>query len=143
MLPSRGKKPLVPSQSDIGLVHHWIHKMLDWIKATDFNHLKNCSYRHPYSTIESVIFLSSSFSKVTKTPGLRPVTKEDFAGVHTLLQANLRKFHLSPILSLQEVEHWLLPRENVIDTYVVEVKFSLLWRLFSGINVNVVQCCSS
>lgn len=138
MLPPRGNKPLVPLQSDIGLADHRVHKMLDWIKAPDFNHLKNCSNRHPYSTIESVIFLSSSFSKVTKTPGLRPVTKEDFAGIHSLLQANLCKFHLSPILSLQEVEHWLLPRENVIDTYVVEVKFSLLWRLFSGKNVNFI-----
>ncbi|XP_041819075.1 glycylpeptide N-tetradecanoyltransferase 2-like isoform X2 [Chelmon rostratus] len=58
--------------------------------------------------------------EVTKTPGLRHMTKEDVAGIHSLLQANLCKFHLSPILSLQEVEHWLLPRENVIDTYVVE-----------------------
>ncbi|KAF3853610.1 hypothetical protein F7725_014298, partial [Dissostichus mawsoni] len=57
---------------------------------------------------------------VTKTPGLRRMTEEDAAGVHSLLQANLDKFHLSPILSLQEVEHWLLPRENVIDTYVVQ-----------------------
>lgn len=60
-------------------------------------------------------------SKVTKTPGLRPMNKEDIAGIHSLLQANLLKFHLSPILSLQEVEHWLLPKENVIDTYVVQV----------------------
>ncbi|XP_070783564.1 glycylpeptide N-tetradecanoyltransferase 1-like [Enoplosus armatus] len=58
--------------------------------------------------------------EVTKTPGLRPMTKEDVVGIHSLLQANLRKFHLSSIWSLQEVEHWLLPRENVIDTYVVE-----------------------
>ncbi|XP_031699887.1 glycylpeptide N-tetradecanoyltransferase 1-like isoform X1 [Anarrhichthys ocellatus] len=58
--------------------------------------------------------------EVTKTPGLRPLTEEDVVGLHSLLQANLRKFHLSSRLSLQEVEHWLLPRENVIDTYVVE-----------------------
>ncbi|KAI9536764.1 hypothetical protein NQZ68_031839, partial [Dissostichus eleginoides] len=57
---------------------------------------------------------------VTKTPGLRRMTEEDAAGVHSLLQTNLGKFHLSPMLSLQEVEHWLLPRENVIDTYVVQ-----------------------
>ncbi|XP_010778820.1 glycylpeptide N-tetradecanoyltransferase 2-like isoform X2 [Notothenia coriiceps] len=57
---------------------------------------------------------------VTKTPGLRRMTEEDAAGVHALLQANLGKFHLSPMLSLREVEHWLLPRENVIDTYVVQ-----------------------
>ncbi|XP_019127492.2 glycylpeptide N-tetradecanoyltransferase 1 [Larimichthys crocea] len=58
--------------------------------------------------------------EVTKTAGLRPMTKDDVAGIHSLLQAHLSKFHLSPSLSLQEVEHWLLPRENVIDTYVVE-----------------------
>lgn len=62
------------------------------------------------------------FVKVTKTPGLRPATKGDLEEIHSLLQANIRKFHLSTILSLQEVEHWLLPRENVVDTYVVEVK---------------------
>uniref|UniRef100_A0A8C9XIF0 Glycylpeptide N-tetradecanoyltransferase n=2 Tax=Sander lucioperca TaxID=283035 RepID=A0A8C9XIF0_SANLU len=58
--------------------------------------------------------------EVTKTPGLRPMTKEDVVGIHSLLQANLRKFYLSPVLSLLEIEHWLLPRGNVIDTYVVE-----------------------
>lgn len=58
--------------------------------------------------------------EVTKTPGLRPMTEEDVAGIHSLLQANMQKFHLSSILSLQEVKHWLMPRENVIDTYVVE-----------------------
>ncbi|XP_078135254.1 glycylpeptide N-tetradecanoyltransferase 2-like isoform X2 [Sander vitreus] len=58
--------------------------------------------------------------EVTKTPGLRPMTKEDVVGIHSLLQANLRKFYLSPVLSLQEIEHWLLPRGNVIDTYVVK-----------------------
>lgn len=78
--------------------------------------------RPPYSAYwKCCFFCSSSFSKVTKTPGLRPMTKEDVGGIHSLLQANLRKFPLCPILSLQEVEHWLLPRENVIDTYVVEV----------------------
>ncbi|XP_071398652.1 glycylpeptide N-tetradecanoyltransferase 1-like isoform X2 [Centroberyx affinis] len=58
--------------------------------------------------------------EVTKTAGLRPATREDAVGIHSLLQANLHKFHLSPVLSLQDAQHWLLPRENVIDTYVVE-----------------------
>lgn len=68
---------------------------------------------------------SISFFQVTKTLGLRPAAKGDLAEIHTLLQAELRKFQLSKILSLQEVEHWLLPRENVVDTYVVEVNFYL------------------
>lgn len=50
------------------------------------------------------------------------MTKQDGPGIHSLLQTSLCNFHLSPLFSLQEVEHWLLPRENVIDTYVVEVK---------------------
>nr|XP_019938578.1 PREDICTED: glycylpeptide N-tetradecanoyltransferase 1-like [Paralichthys olivaceus] len=58
--------------------------------------------------------------EVTKTKGLRPMTVKDVAGTHSLLRTNSSKFQLSSILSLQEVEHWLLPRENVIDTYVVE-----------------------
>lgn len=57
--------------------------------------------------------------------GLRPAAKDDLPQIHTLVQAELRKFNLSNILSLQEVEHWLLPRENVVDTYVVEVNFYL------------------
>ncbi|CAG12630.1 unnamed protein product, partial [Tetraodon nigroviridis] len=63
---------------------------------------------------------SAELLQVPKTLGLRPAAKGDLAEIHTLLQAELRKFQLSKILSLQEVEHWLLPRENVVDTYVVE-----------------------
>ncbi|KAM9716178.1 glycylpeptide N-tetradecanoyltransferase 1-like [Menidia menidia] len=58
--------------------------------------------------------------KGTKVLGLRPMTKDDIPGIHTLLQTYLSKFPLSPLLSLQEVEHWLMPKENVIYTYVVE-----------------------
>ncbi|KAM9837939.1 glycylpeptide N-tetradecanoyltransferase 1-like [Aulostomus maculatus] len=59
-------------------------------------------------------------SQLTKTPGLRSMTKGDVLGVHSLLQENIQKFLLSSSLSLQEVEHWLLPRENMVYTYVVE-----------------------
>ncbi|KAM6897016.1 glycylpeptide N-tetradecanoyltransferase 2-like [Xenentodon cancila] len=58
--------------------------------------------------------------EVTKVQGLRPMTKDDVGLIHTLLQKNLSELHLSNLLSPQDVEHWLLPRENVIDTYVVE-----------------------
>ncbi|XP_068439683.1 glycylpeptide N-tetradecanoyltransferase 2-like [Clinocottus analis] len=74
--------------------------------------------------------------EVTKTPGLRPLTKEDVVGVHALLQENLRRFHLSSVLSLQEVEHWLLPRESVIDTYVVEGDAGILTDVVSFYSVS-------
>ncbi|KAF6735362.1 Glycylpeptide N-tetradecanoyltransferase 2 [Oryzias melastigma] len=58
--------------------------------------------------------------EVTNTKGLRPMTKEDAPRILSLLQEHLCKFKLSPVLSQPQLEHWLLPRENVIDTYVVE-----------------------
>uniref|UniRef100_A0A8K9XAE2 Glycylpeptide N-tetradecanoyltransferase n=1 Tax=Oncorhynchus mykiss TaxID=8022 RepID=A0A8K9XAE2_ONCMY len=64
--------------------------------------------------------LSFPFCQAPKTAGLRPMTRGDVKGVHMLLQGYLKKYHLAPVLSQEEVEHWLLPRENVIDTYVVE-----------------------
>ncbi|XP_071318718.1 glycylpeptide N-tetradecanoyltransferase 1-like [Trachinotus anak] len=74
--------------------------------------------------------------EVTKTKGLRPMTKRDVVATHSLLQTNSSKFHLSPVLSLQEVEHWLLPQENVIDTYVVEADDGTLTDVVSFYSVS-------
>ncbi|XP_059180914.1 glycylpeptide N-tetradecanoyltransferase 1-like [Centropristis striata] len=98
--------------------------------------LSSCSYWHRPLNVRKLMELDypvlrqnmslqralkfNRLPEVTKTAGLRPMTKADAAGIHSLLQANLCQFHLSPMLSLQEVEHWLMPRENVVDTYVVE-----------------------
>lgn len=46
---------------------------------------------------------------------------EDGPAVQALLEEYLKRFQLRPKFSEQEVLHWLLPREEVIDTYVVEV----------------------
>uniref|UniRef100_A0A8B9SHF1 Glycylpeptide N-tetradecanoyltransferase n=1 Tax=Anas platyrhynchos TaxID=8839 RepID=A0A8B9SHF1_ANAPL len=55
-----------------------------------------------------------------KTPGLRPMEHKDISAVHKLLTEYLKHFHLTPIMSREEVEHWFLPQENIIDTFVVE-----------------------
>lgn len=49
------------------------------------------------------------------------MTLKDIPAVHRLLQDHLRQFHLAPVMSMEEVQHWLLPQENIIDTYLVEV----------------------
>ncbi|MGH0169851.1 UNVERIFIED_CONTAM: hypothetical protein FKN15_001410 [Acipenser sinensis] len=59
--------------------------------------------------------------RAPKNSGLRPMQRKDVLAVHRLLQGSLQQFHLTPAMSPEEVEHWLLPRENIIDTYVVEV----------------------
>ncbi|XP_021480434.1 glycylpeptide N-tetradecanoyltransferase 1 isoform X3 [Oncorhynchus mykiss] len=54
-----------------------------------------------------------------KTSGLRPMTRKDVPAVHRLLLEYLSQFHLAPVMSPEEVEHWLLPQESIIDTYLV------------------------
>ncbi len=46
---------------------------------------------------------------------------QDVPVVQALLREHLKAFHLSPFLTLEDVEHWLLPQDGVIDTHVVEV----------------------
>lgn len=58
----------------------------------------------------------------TRTPGLRPMTAGDVHQVTALLQKYLSQFHLQPVMGEEEVQHWFLPQENIIDTYVVEVQ---------------------
>ncbi|CAL8301562.1 unnamed protein product [Lota lota] len=58
--------------------------------------------------------------KLPKTPGLRPLTIEDIPGALNLLHTHFLESGLSPALSPQDAAHWLLPRENVMDSYVVE-----------------------
>ena len=48
--------------------------------------------------------------------------KKDVSAVHHLLAEYLAKFPLHIEFNEAEVEHYLLPRENVIDSYVVEDK---------------------
>lgn len=46
----------------------------------------------------------------------------DVKQVTALLQKHLSQFHLWPVMGEEEVKHWFLPQENIIDTYVVEVR---------------------
>ncbi|XP_056158062.1 glycylpeptide N-tetradecanoyltransferase 1-like [Lampris incognitus] len=69
--------------------------------------------------------------EATKTSGLRPMTKEDVPAVRALLERHLQKFHLAPLMSPQDAQHWLMPRDGVIDTYVVQSAGGLLTDLVS------------
>lgn len=53
------------------------------------------------------------------------MTVKDVPAVHRLLKEYLSQFNLVPVMSPEEVQHWLLPQENIIDTFVVEVLHSL------------------
>lgn len=53
-------------------------------------------------------------------PGLREMVKKDVRVVCELLNAYLTRFDVHLEFSNSEVEHFLIPRPGVIDTYVVE-----------------------
>jgi glycylpeptide N-tetradecanoyltransferase len=54
------------------------------------------------------------------TKGLRPMEDKDVDNVHQLLVTYLAKFELKILFTKEEVAHWLLPRQGVINSYVVE-----------------------
>jgi len=56
----------------------------------------------------------------TKVESLRKFKVEDISKVTVLLNTYLSKFHLSPVYSEEELQHWFLPQENIVDSYVVE-----------------------
>ncbi|MXQ87284.1 hypothetical protein E5288_WYG007652 [Bos mutus] len=58
--------------------------------------------------------------RLPEATGLRPMEKKDIPVVHQLLSRYLKQFHLTPVMSQEEVEHWFYPQENIIDTFVVE-----------------------
>ncbi|GKY94282.1 hypothetical protein MPSEU_000394000 [Mayamaea pseudoterrestris] len=54
------------------------------------------------------------------TSNLRAMEERDVDGVHALLNDYLTKFSLKLLFSREEIAHWMLPREGVINSYVVE-----------------------
>lgn len=55
-----------------------------------------------------------------RTPGIRPLQKKDIPQVTRLLSTYLQKYALFPVFTEEEVEHYLMPVEDVVDSYVVE-----------------------
>ncbi|KAG7233048.1 hypothetical protein INR49_007527 [Caranx melampygus] len=51
---------------------------------------------------------------------LRLMERRDIRQVTELLQKYLKRFQLAPSMGEEEVAHWFLPQDNIIDTYVVE-----------------------
>ncbi|KAK7243317.1 hypothetical protein RIF29_38110 [Crotalaria pallida] len=56
----------------------------------------------------------------TVTPGFRKMEIHDVPAVTRLLRNYLSKFVVAPDFDENDVEHWLLPEENVVDTFLVE-----------------------
>eukprot|EP00268_Persea_americana_P017554 TRINITY_DN1847_c0_g1_i10.p1 TRINITY_DN1847_c0_g1~~TRINITY_DN1847_c0_g1_i10.p1 ORF type:complete len:441 (+),score=70.74 TRINITY_DN1847_c0_g1_i10:288-1610(+) len=56
----------------------------------------------------------------TATPGMRKMELRDVPAVTRLLRNYLSQFVVAPDFDEDDVEHWLLPTENVVDSFLVE-----------------------
>ncbi|KAG0454718.1 hypothetical protein HPP92_023668 [Vanilla planifolia] len=54
------------------------------------------------------------------TPGFRKMELRDVPAVTRMLREYLSRFVVAPDLDEKDVEHWLLPREDVVDSFLVE-----------------------
>lgn len=55
-----------------------------------------------------------------QTPGFREFELGDVQRVTGLINDHLQQYKLAPILSEEEIEHWLLPKPGVVNAFVVE-----------------------
>ena len=68
-----------------------------------------------------------------KTLGFRKMQSKDIKKVQKLLTSYLNRFDLSPVFDYEEMVHWFTPRENVVDSFVVEV-----YLYITGLHINCV-----
>lgn len=64
--------------------------------------------------------------------------RRDIHQVTELLQRYLRRFHLAPSMGEEDVAHWFLPQENIIDTFVVEVR-AVITHPESACDIHILQ----
>ena len=69
------------------------------------------------------------------------MTRKDVPAVHRLLLEYLSQFHLAPVMRPEEVEHWLLPQENIIDTYLVVVSTTV--KMYTTIDTHNSTHCNT
>ncbi|XP_046747796.1 glycylpeptide N-tetradecanoyltransferase 1 [Diprion similis] len=58
--------------------------------------------------------------ETTKVTGFRKMLYTDVTQAHELLGRYLEKFDLAPVFSLEEFQHWFLPQNGIVDSFVVE-----------------------
>ncbi|KAL4913434.1 acyl-CoA N-acyltransferase [Aspergillus aurantiobrunneus] len=98
----------------------YYHRPLDWLKLYEvgFSPL-------PAGSTKARQITKNHLPSNTSTPNLRPMEAKDVDAVHELLERYLKEFDLNQAFNREEIEHWLVYKENpqkeqVIWSYVVE-----------------------
>lgn len=71
----------------------------------------------PRMTMARMIKLYKT-NKQFSTPNIRPMETQDVESAHALLVQHLTQFQLVTMFTKEEFEHWMMPREGVVTTYV-------------------------
>lgn len=98
----------------------YYHRALDWLKLYEigFSPL-------PSNSTKARQITRNHLPSTTATPGLRPMEEKDIDAVMDLLARYLKRFEMAPEFTREEIDHWLLHRQNpgaeqVVWAYVVE-----------------------
>ncbi|GAA0184375.1 transferase [Lithospermum erythrorhizon] len=97
------------------LIKEYWHRTLNPKKLIDVG-FSRLGERMTMSRAIKLYKLSAS----TVTPGLRELKLRDVPAITRLLRDYLSQFVIAPYFDENDVEHWLVPRENVMNSYVVE-----------------------
>ena len=60
-----------------------------------------------------------ALNKTTQLTGWRPMLSSDIDGVCNLLEKSLAKYAFAVSFTRDDVEHWLLPKPNIVSSYVI------------------------
>ncbi|CAG8633125.1 35347_t:CDS:2 [Gigaspora margarita] len=77
--------------------------------------------RLPHNTTMSRLVKKFKLPSETLTPGIRPMQEKDVTAVRILLNEYMNKFNFVAVFKNDDdVRHWILTKENVVWSYVVE-----------------------
>ncbi|KAI9743555.1 MAG: glycylpeptide N-tetradecanoyltransferase [Claussenomyces sp. TS43310] len=98
----------------------YFHRSLDWQKLYDIGFSPLPPNSKPQYQIRKY-----ALPEQTATKGLRPVELKDVDAVLDLLKRYLARYDMAPVMTKEEVEHWLVYKkdvsgEQVVWSYVVE-----------------------
>ncbi|PLB54541.1 N-myristoyl transferase [Aspergillus steynii IBT 23096] len=98
----------------------YYHRPLDWLKLYEvgFSPL-------PHGSTKARQITKNHLPSNTSTVGLRQMEMKDVDAVYDLLERYLKRFDMNQAYTKEEIEHWLVHRENadkeqVVWSYVVE-----------------------
>jgi len=93
----------------------YFHRSINIKKLLDIKFTKLCRKQ----TLNNQRRLFKLPDKV-ELPNFRPMTETDAPEVLILLKNYLSKMRLSPDFNLEDFKHWLLPRKDVVYSYVIQ-----------------------